>query len=124
MFTPYATNKDADQPAHPRSLISAFVVHCLDSRIIKVLSISKLLRLVKASVSQQAGLSLTWSQVPSTGFLVHGSILLTLLHCKTQTKIIPTVHPLTINGVFRLAKIEESTSHNLSRSTTKPTHLA
>ena len=28
----YVNNKDADQPAHPRSLISAFVVRCLDSR--------------------------------------------------------------------------------------------
>ena len=27
----YANNKDADQPAHPRSLISTFVVCCLDS---------------------------------------------------------------------------------------------
>ena len=30
---PYANNKGADQPAHPRSLISAFVVRCLDSII-------------------------------------------------------------------------------------------
>ena len=30
---PYATNKAADQPAHPRSVISAFVVRCLDSII-------------------------------------------------------------------------------------------
>ena len=29
----YANNKGADQPAHPRSLISAFVVRCLDSMI-------------------------------------------------------------------------------------------
>ena len=29
----YANKKGADQPAHPRSLISAFVVRCLDSRI-------------------------------------------------------------------------------------------
>ena len=29
----YANNKDADLPAHPRSLISAFVVRCLDSII-------------------------------------------------------------------------------------------
>ena len=28
---PYANNKGADQPAHPRSLISAFVVRCLVS---------------------------------------------------------------------------------------------
>ena len=31
LFMPYANNKDADQPAHLRSLISAFVVRCLDS---------------------------------------------------------------------------------------------
>ena len=30
---PYANNKGADQPAHPRSLINAFVVRCLDSII-------------------------------------------------------------------------------------------
>ena len=29
----YANNKGADQSAHPRSLISAFVVRCLDSII-------------------------------------------------------------------------------------------
>ena len=29
----YANKKDADQPAHLRSLISTFVVHCLDSMI-------------------------------------------------------------------------------------------
>ena len=28
---PYANNKGADQPSHPRSLISTFVVRCLDS---------------------------------------------------------------------------------------------
>ena len=35
--TPYANNKGADQPArtaHPHSVISAFVVHCLDSKIL------------------------------------------------------------------------------------------
>ena len=29
----YTNNKGADQPAHPRNLISAFVVRCLDSII-------------------------------------------------------------------------------------------
>ena len=29
----YANNKGTDQPAHPRSLISTFVVRCLDSII-------------------------------------------------------------------------------------------
>ena len=41
---PYANNKDADQPAHPHSLISAFVVRCLD-RIISILAIAKMSRL-------------------------------------------------------------------------------
>ena len=41
---PYANNKDADQPAqpaHPRSLISTFVVCCLDS-IIPLLAIAEI----------------------------------------------------------------------------------
>ena len=33
LFMPYANNKGADQPAHPRSLISAFVFRCQDSKI-------------------------------------------------------------------------------------------
>ena len=33
LLLPYANNKGADQSAHPHSLISAFVVHCLDSII-------------------------------------------------------------------------------------------
>ena len=65
----YANNKGADQPAHPRSLISAFVVRCLDS-IIPLVSISKILSLYLASVAAQAGLCLTWSQIPKTGFVV------------------------------------------------------
>ena len=32
----YANNKGADQAAHARSLISAIVIHCLDSTIIHV----------------------------------------------------------------------------------------
>ena len=32
-YLPYANNKGADQPAHPRSLISIFVVRFLDSII-------------------------------------------------------------------------------------------
>ena len=41
---PYANNKGADQPAHPRSLISTFVVRSLDS-IIHVLAKSEISRL-------------------------------------------------------------------------------
>ena len=38
---PYANKKDADQSAHPRSLISVFVVRCLDS-IMPILAIHKI----------------------------------------------------------------------------------
>ena len=41
---PYANNKGADQPAHPRSLISTFVVRCLDS-IMPLVPISEISRL-------------------------------------------------------------------------------
>ena len=59
-----------------RSLISVFVNRCLDSRI-SILAISKLLRLLAASVAEQAGLSLTFSQNPQ-GFLVAWLIKVTV----------------------------------------------
>ena len=63
----YVNNKGADQPAHLRSLISAFVVRCLDS-IISLDSIAEISRLMLASVAEQAGLSLTWSETPEDTF--------------------------------------------------------
>ena len=65
----YANNKDADQPAHLRSLICTFDVRCLDS-IILLVSISEISSLCLGSVAAQASLSLTWSETPKTGFLV------------------------------------------------------
>ena len=56
---PYANNKGTDQPAHLRSLISAFVLRCLDSII---------LVLAKAEQTEQAGLSLTWSHTSEDRF--------------------------------------------------------
>ena len=32
----FANNKDVDQPAHPRRLISAFVIHLLEGIIFKL----------------------------------------------------------------------------------------
>ena len=64
-----ANNKGANQPAHPRSLISVFVVRCLDS-IIPVVSTSEISSLHLASVAAQAGLSLTWSQTRRQGRMV------------------------------------------------------
>ena len=63
----YANNKGADQPAHLRSLISTFVVCCLNSMIC-ILAISNFSRFWIVSVAEQAGLNLTWSQIPEDTF--------------------------------------------------------
>ena len=57
--------------AHPCSLISAFVVHCLACNIyIYILAKSKISILQLVSVAQQAGLSFSWSQTPKKVFLM------------------------------------------------------
>ena len=62
----YANNKGADQSAHLRSLISAFVVSCLDSIIARI-SNCEISSLYLASVAAQA---------PKTGFLDEAHICL------------------------------------------------
>ena len=59
--------RTTDQPAHPRSLISAFVVRCLNS-IISLDFIAEMSRLQLASVAAQAGLCLAWSETPEDTF--------------------------------------------------------
>ena len=71
LFLPYANNKGADQPALPRSPISAFVVRCLS--IISLVSIFEISWLWLASVAQQTDLSLTWSQTGRQVFSWRGS---------------------------------------------------
>ena len=68
----YANNKGADQPAHPRSLISAFIVRCLDS-VMSLVSVIYISNLMLASVAEQAGLSLTWSETPEDTFSHDGA---------------------------------------------------
>ena len=63
----YANNKGADQPAHPHSLTSAFVVPCLDS-IIPLDSIAEISRLYLASVAAQVCLCLVRSESPEDTF--------------------------------------------------------
>ena len=59
----YADNKGADQPAHLRSLIIAFVVRCLDGAM-SLDSVTNTSSLMLASVAEQASLSPTWSETP------------------------------------------------------------
>ena len=76
----FLNKKGADQPGHPCNLFSAVVNHCLDS-IIPLVSISETSSLYLASLAAQAGLCLTWSQTPKTGFLSTRLIL-----CQTDVK--------------------------------------
>ena len=53
----YAYNKCADHPAHPRSLISAFVVRCLDSIInVPLDSLAEISRLFASQAGLWSGL--------------------------------------------------------------------
>ena len=63
-FMPYVNNKRADQPAHPRSPVSTFVVCCLDS-IISLVSFFAISWLSLICVAVQPG-----RKPPKTGFLV------------------------------------------------------
>ena len=87
----YANNKgtDQDQPAYPRSLISAFVVRCLDS-VMSLVSVTKLSSIMLASVAEQASLSLTWSETTEDTFshdeLIYLRHRIKLLHEKYSEK--------------------------------------
>ena len=63
----YANNKGTDQPAHPRRLICAFVVCCLDS-VMSLVSVTKISSPMLASVAEQASLRLTLSETPIDTF--------------------------------------------------------
>ena len=78
----YANNKGADQPAHPRSLISTFIVRCLD--MICILAISKVARFQLACVAEQAGLNLTWSKIPEDTFSHDMAHLIFMKHADNQ----------------------------------------
>ena len=66
----FANNRHADQPAHPRSLISAFVIRVLES-IISKLAISEIptIYLVYMYEAYETALSLTLSETQKAGFV-------------------------------------------------------
>ena len=64
----FLDNKGADEPAHRRSLISAFVIHLLES-IMSELATSEIPLIWLVSVVEQAGCGMTWTENPKTGFL-------------------------------------------------------
>ena len=58
MYLLHANTKGADQPAHPRSLISAFVIRSLNGMIVNHI-VSKISRFYLVAVAEKADLSLT-----------------------------------------------------------------
>ena len=63
-----ANYKGTDQPAHPRRLISAFIIRFLKSTICK-LAIDEFSNFSLVSVVEETGLSLALSDTPKTGFV-------------------------------------------------------
>ena len=70
----FANNTGADQPALPRSLISAFVIHALELTISK-LATSEISTFSLVSVAEETVLKLALSETPKTSFLATGPIL-------------------------------------------------
>ena len=64
----HANNKGPDQPAHLRSLISAYVIRFPPS-MISILTSYIVSSFYLVSVSEQAGLGMTWSESLKTGFV-------------------------------------------------------
>ena len=61
-----ANNTGAEQPVHLHSLISAFVMRCLESIICKLATVEiSIFQLV--SVAEETGLKLALSETPKTG---------------------------------------------------------
>ena len=64
VFGGFANNTGADQPAHPRILISTFVIHFLENIICTgEISIFEIV-----SVAEETGLNLALTETPKTGF--------------------------------------------------------
>ena len=68
VFEGLRTTKAQIQPAHPRRLISAFVIRLLES-IISIPATSEISIFYLVSVAEQADLNLTLSETPKTSFV-------------------------------------------------------
>ena len=64
----FANNTGADQPAHLRNLISAFVILFLES-ITCTLATGEISIFELVSVAKETGLKLALSETPKTGFV-------------------------------------------------------
>ena len=79
VFRGVSNNKGTDQPAHPCSPISAFVIRFLESTVYN-LATSKISIFQLVSVAEEIGLSLALSETPKTGFLATMPICIAGVH--------------------------------------------
>ena len=63
----HVSDEGTDQPAHPRSLINAFVIRLFKS-ILSMLTTGEISILYLVSVAEQAVLVMTWSETPEDRF--------------------------------------------------------
>ena len=68
-------NTGADQPAHPRRLISAFVIRFLES-IISKLATGEISIFYLVSVAGETCLNIVLSETPKTGFVASRLIIM------------------------------------------------
>ena len=64
----FANSKGADQPAHPRRLISAFNIRLFES-VLSKLATSEISIFLLVSVAEDTGLNLALLETPKTDFL-------------------------------------------------------
>ena len=69
----FANYTGADQPAHLRSLISAFVICCLESTICK-LATGEISIFYLVTVAEETCLKLALPETPKTGFVAMSNI--------------------------------------------------
>ena len=103
----YANNKGAVQPAHPCSLISTFVIHCLDSMIC-MLALLKVSRFYLASVAEQAGLNLTCSEIPEDTFLRDVAYMMNRIYSQSLIDILTIEPPHDKTNKMTCASSEDS----------------
>ena len=72
-------NKGADQPANPRRLISAFVIHCLESTISKHAT-SEISIFYLVSVAEETEFNVPLSETLKTGYVARRPIYTYLQH--------------------------------------------
>ena len=97
----FGNNKGADQPAHPRSLISAFVIRLLESIICK-LATGEISILKLVSVAEETGFKLTLSETPKKGFLATRPIFKLIILPNIKALILDTLNHIYAMKALRI----------------------